>query len=206
MRLATTTSSDGTRQELLLEQRRLAKLWDAFKRQEDEYRALERERDDLWARVQELEKATSSLGDPTQTLVRVNTLSKENERLRADVADLGTRLEEYRGLFHDEQERLAKLYKVYEDTEAQLEAATKDVEKWHRFWDRYNDQMPAKVAQGAAKTTGVKLSAKQLAQRKYAAQMRTVRKRAADQPGGSGPIKNRPAAKKLREELGITAN
>ena len=176
--LAKAVSLDNpVRQELVLEQRRLAKLWDAFKKQEDEYRAVERERDDLWARVQELEKATGAIGDPTQTLVRLNTLTKENERLRADVADLGHRLEEYRHLFQGEQERLAKLYKVYEDTEAQLEGRTKEVEKWHRFWDRYGDDVSPKVAQGASRTTGVKLSAKQLAQRKYAGKMRGVRAR-----------------------------
>lgn len=196
---------DPMRQELVLEQRRLAKLWDAFKKQEDEYRAVERERDDLWQRVQELEKATASIGDPTQTLVRLNTLSKENERLRADVGDLGARLEEYRHLFQDEQERLAKLYKVYEDTESHLETKTKEVEKWHRFWEKYGDDVSPKVAQGASKTTGVKLTPKQLAQRKYAGQMRGVRARAADAEGGSGPIKNRTAAKKLRAKYGLKA-
>jgi chromosome segregation ATPase len=193
------------RQDLALEQRRLAKLWDAFKKQEDEYRALERERDDLWSRVQELEKATSALGDPTQTAVRLSTLQKENERLRADVADLGARLEENRRFFHEEQERLAKLYKVYEDTETQLEAAQRELEKWHGWWEKHGEDLPPKVAQQAAKSTGVKLTARQLAQRQYATKMKTVRARAEAAPGGKGPISERAAAKRLRKELGLNA-
>jgi len=186
-----------------MEQKRLAKLWDAFKKQEDDYRAVERERDDLWARVQQLEKATAVLGDPQQTAVRLNTLVKENERLRADVGDLGTRLEEYRTLFNAEQERLAKLYKVYEDTEAKLETTVKELEQWHRWWEKHNEELPQKAAQEASKSTGAKLSAKQLAQRQYAAQMKQVRKRASKQKGGKGPVKNRTAARKLRAELGL---
>ena len=183
----------------------MAKLWDAFKRQEDDYRSVERERDDLWQRVQQLEKVTAVIGDPQQTAIRLNTLVKENERLRADVGDLGARLEEYRSLFNAEQERLAKLYKVYEDTEAQLEAAAKELEKWHRWWEKHNEELPQKAAQEASKATGVKLSAKQLAQRQYAAQMRQVRARAAKQKGGKGRIKNRAAARKLRSKLGLKA-
>lgn len=200
---ATVPRSDNARQELALEQKRLAKLWDAFKKQEDDYRALERERDDLWARVQQLEKVTSVIGDPQQTAIRINTLGKENERLRADVGDLGTRLDEYREQFHAEQARLAKLYKVYEDTEAQLEKATAELEKWHRWWEKHNEELPVKAAREASKSTGAKLTAKQLAQRQYAAQMRVVRKRAKKSKGGKGKIKNRTAAKKLRRKLGL---
>lgn len=199
----TTSRTDAARHELALEQKRLAKLWDAFKKQEDDYRGVERERDDLWARVQSLEKATAIIGDPQQTAIRINTLAKENERLRADVGDLGARLDEYRELFHAEQARLAKLYKVYEDTEAQLETSAKELEKWHRWWEKHNEELPVKAAQEASKSTGAKLSARQLAQRQYAAQMKQVRKRAAKQKGGKGKIKNRAAAKRLRSKLGL---
>jgi chromosome segregation ATPase len=200
---ATASRSDSTRLELASEQKRLAKLWDAFKKQEDDYRAVERERDDLWSRVQQLEKVTSIIGDPQQTAIRLNTFTKENQRLRADVGDLGNRLDEYRELFQAEQARLAKLYKVYEDTEARLEKSVAELEKWHRWWEKHNEELPIRAAQEASKSTGAKLSAKQLAQRQYAAQMRVVRKRAAKQKGGKGRIKNRAAAKKLRAKLGL---
>ena len=140
---------DNSRQQLLLEQRRLAKLWDAFKRQEDEYRALERERDDLWRRVQDLEKATAAIGDPTQTATRLAHLETENGRLRADVSDLGGRLEENRASFHQEQERLAKLFKLYEDAEAKAEAAAKSSEKWSKFYSTHGKNLPPKIAKAA---------------------------------------------------------
>lgn len=48
-----------------------------------------------------------------------------------------------------------------------------------------------------------KLSEKQLAQRKYASQMRVVRERAGDSAGGKGPIADREAASKLRRKFGL---
>jgi hypothetical protein len=47
------------------------------------------------------------------------------------------------------------------------------------------------------------LTAKQLAQRKYAARMRTVRKRATATAGGKGRIAKRSPATRLRRELGL---
>lgn len=201
----TTKGEAGLRQELLLEQRRLAKLWDAFKKQEDEYRALQQERDDLWNRVQELEKATANVGDPTQTQARLDHLEKENARLRADVGDIGQRLEDNRAAFHQEQERLAKLFKVYEDTQSQLEAATKEVERLKTAAAVPAVRIKAKApAKRRAKKTG--LTAKQRAQRRYAGKMAVIRKRAKKASGGKGRIKNRTAAKKLRTKLGIKAS
>lgn len=60
---------------------------------------------------------------------------------------------------------------------------------------------PAKAAP-AAKPKG-RLTPKQLAQRKYAARMRTVRKRATKASGGKGRIAQRSGATKLRRQLGL---
>lgn len=146
-----TTKASGPKQELLLEQRRLTKLWDAFKQQELEFRAIERERDDLWERVQELEKATEGLGSPTQTLAKLQRYDEENQRLRADVADLGQRLEKNRQQFHEEQERLAKLFKVYEDAESRLGDAWKELRAWHAWWEKHGSSVPPKAAAAAKK-------------------------------------------------------
>lgn len=191
---------DSARQELLLEQRRLAKLWDAFKKQEDEYRAIERERDDLWTRVQELEKASAGLGDPRQTFARLRALEKENEKLRADVADLGGRLEEYRASFNEEQERLAKLYKVYEDAEAGRLRAEKEAHKLGKERDGLLGKIGSlsRTAQAVATQRGGKGSKRQRLQRQYAGRMGAIRRRAARAPGGKGPIANRTAAQKAR--------
>ncbi|MFA5945192.1 MAG: hypothetical protein WC876_12085, partial [Candidatus Thermoplasmatota archaeon] len=48
-----------------------------------------------------------------------------------------------------------------------------------------------------------KLTKKQLAQRKYAASMRGVRKRAKKTTGGKGRIAKRSSATKLRRRLGL---
>ena len=48
-----------------------------------------------------------------------------------------------------------------------------------------------------------KLTKKQLAQRKYAASMRGVRKRAKKASGGKGRVTKRAGATKLRRKLGL---
>jgi hypothetical protein len=59
--------------------------------------------------------------------------------------------------------------------------------------------MPARKSAKGKK----KLTAKQLAQRKYASRMRSVRKRAHKAKRGRGRIANRSAATKLRKKLGV---
>lgn len=181
---AATTTSDSPRNELELEQRRLAKLWDAFKKQEDEYQAALREREELWTRVQELEKAAGTLGDPTTLQTRLDELERENERLRSEVDHLEAEAGDHRSLFQAEQRRLAKLFALYEDAQARLSQA---------------GRAHAKLEQRVKKV----LSDKQLAQRRYAAQMRVLRERARKARGGKGPIAQRRAARKLRRKLGI---
>ena len=48
-----------------------------------------------------------------------------------------------------------------------------------------------------------KLTKKQLNQRKYAARMRTLRKRAKKRAGGKGRVASRTSAARLRRKLGI---
>jgi hypothetical protein len=48
-----------------------------------------------------------------------------------------------------------------------------------------------------------KLTKKQLAQRKYAASMRGLRKRAKKKSGGKGRVAKRSSATKMRRKLGL---
>jgi len=48
-----------------------------------------------------------------------------------------------------------------------------------------------------------KLTRKQLNQRKYAARMRTLRKRAKKRSGGKGRVAKRSSAARLRRKLGL---
>lgn len=50
-----------------------------------------------------------------------------------------------------------------------------------------------------------KLTKKQLAQRKYAAKMRTLRSGAKKRTGGKGRVAKRSSATKLRRKLGLKA-
>lgn len=61
------------------------------------------------------------------------------------------------------------------------------------------------VARKRAKKSGKrsKLTKKQLAQRKYASRMRTLRKRAKKRAGGTGRVAKRSSATRLRRKLGL---
>jgi hypothetical protein len=60
-----------------------------------------------------------------------------------------------------------------------------------------------KTTKRSPKKSAKKLSKKQVAQRKYAATVKTIRKRAKKTAGGTGPIADRPAATAARKKLGL---
>lgn len=127
--------------ELEREQRRLAKLWDAFKTQEDQLKALERERNDILDKFRGLERQLVDMGTPTQIRARISHLDSENRRVGSDLATASTRVEKYVGLFTQEQERLAKLYKVYEDAEARLHRYETEAKAWRAWWEKFGDNV-----------------------------------------------------------------
>jgi chromosome segregation ATPase len=68
---------------------------------------------------------------------------KESEELRRKVAELEPLLgfkeykkkyEELEALYQKEQERLAKLYKIYEDTTTELKQAKETLKKWETWF------------------------------------------------------------------------
>lgn len=147
--MATTAVTVSDQKRFLEEQRRLAKLWDAFKKQEDEYRAVERERDALWSRVQEMEKDREVIGDVGQARAKIQKFESENETLRSDVGDLGRRLQWAHEEFGKEQERLAKLFKVYQDAESKLQDAWKEIHAWRNWWAKFGSKVAAPAAKAA---------------------------------------------------------
>ena len=146
----TTTPTSGDahvealRAELEREQERLRKLWDAFKSQEDELsrlratgpapgtlsaldgrgsEALRREVDLLTADLRRAADGQKRLEDENQVL-------RENAKAHAEVARRVGTLE---GELAEERERLAKLYAVYEEVDAErqrLEARLKEWDAW----------------------------------------------------------------------------
>jgi chromosome segregation ATPase len=190
-------------QELEVEQRRLAKLWDAFKTQEDQLKALERERDDILAEYRKLEKALADLGSPAKVKARILELENKNQNLRNDAARTATRLEEYVKLFTQEQERLAKLYKVFEDTEARLSEATTKLAKFEGRQSRKTAKAtPAKPKAAPAKKGVLALPLAER-RRRYQAEFAAFKKRAKSARGGKGPYAKRPGALALRKKYGL---
>lgn len=188
-------------QELESEQRRLAKLWDAFKTQEDQLKAIERERDDILAQYRRLEKSIADLGSPTRVKARVAELESENQLLKGDASRTAARLEEYVKLFTQEQERLAKLYKVFEDTESRLNKATAELEKTQPRRARAA-RAPAPTGKTSARRDVRSLPVAER-RRLYNAEFAEFKKRAQRARGGKGHFENRPGAVALRTKYGL---
>lgn len=136
---------ESLRTELAREQERLRKLWDAFKSQEDELSRL---------------KSTSTLSSTAATADAgtVNSLRREVELLSGDLRRAGEqqrRLEEENvGLreqakttdeiarraasiqsdLEQERERLAKLYVVYEEVEAERARLEQHIKEWDAWY------------------------------------------------------------------------
>lgn len=136
--------------ELAREQERLRKLWDAFKSQEDELArlraappaaapaptpvaALPSEGRGNEALRREVELLTADLRRAAEAQTRLeeeNQVLRDQARSHAEVARKGTSLESE---LAEERERLAKLYAVYEEVEAErktLEGRLKEWDAW----------------------------------------------------------------------------
>jgi chromosome segregation ATPase len=180
--------------ELHNEQVRLAKLWDAFKTQEDQLRALERERDEALKGYRTMEKDLADLGSPASIRRRFADLEAENRRLEAESTVVANRLEKYVELFTKEQERLAKLYKVYEDAEARLAKYEKGAKPAQKI-------KVVKVAAKPAVVAEAKLAPKQ--RLAYRTEMQAFKRRASVSKGGKGPYDKRPGALRIKRKYGV---
>ncbi len=134
------------RTELANEQERLRKLWDAFKVQEDELAQLRNAVPTLASAPAPVDtRATESMrreidlltGDLRRAAEAQRTLEEENQALREsmrDHSDLGhtkTRLEsELAG----ERERLAKLFAVYEEVDAERVRLVSRLKEWDAWF------------------------------------------------------------------------
>lgn len=130
-----TAELDAARDALQAESRRLEKLWDAYKAQEDE---LARSRDEV-ARLHERlaghDDAALARENQIQALIAdVRRLETEKAALESSLRDLDALREDLKALdqwkervatleaaYAAERERLAKLYLVYEELEAEVE-------------------------------------------------------------------------------------
>lgn len=136
------TETQKVRDQLETEQERLAKLWDAFKTQEDELRATENERDALLKRLEELEDEMKEIGSVSAVKAKLDYLETENKRLSDELRRASELTDDYRDNFEKEQERLAKLFKVYEDMSAQLEKYQEQEAAWREWREKHWEDLP----------------------------------------------------------------
>lgn len=158
---------DSMRGELAREQDRLAKLWEAYKAQEDELAQLRRDTPGLVERVATAERTSESLRREVARLEPMarykseyDTAIRENQTMRVELESLNRdlvrmqdqvrdseaemaelregaaskgRVSELEGLLNDERERLAKLYKVYEEQAADLKESNGRLDAWEAW-------------------------------------------------------------------------
>jgi chromosome segregation ATPase len=161
-------ATDDARAELRREQDRLAKLWQAFKSQEDELEQLRRERPILVETVAEQDRVIAGLRQEQGALkeaagfkdrheeadrrnrillIEVENLNREvraaHQSLAASEEATRERVAAVEADLRKEQERLAKLFKVYEEQQQDLEAAKARLAKWESWFSRME---PAVVA------------------------------------------------------------
>lgn len=141
----------AVRKELSKEQERLAKLWDAFKNQEDELRSAVKERDQLSSRFGELEKAYKSMGSVTQARSKLSYFEKENRHLADELQKTAESSEEYRRKFDQERQRLAKLFKVYEDSASSLADHKREIAAWRAWLEKQKAKLPAAARNAAGR-------------------------------------------------------
>jgi len=158
---------DALRGELAREQDRLAKLWEAYKAQEDELNQLRRDGPSLAERAATAERTAESLRREVARLEPMarykseyDAAVRENQTLRIEVENLNrdlvrmsdqmrtyesemvtlregagskSRVAELEHLLDEERERLAKLYKVYEEQAEELKASNAQLAAWEEW-------------------------------------------------------------------------
>lgn len=162
--------ADRARDDLAAEQERLAKLWDAYKTQEDELDRLKRdyplmeeklfERDRQidtlrreLARLEPLAKYKSeyeAIVKEHESLIRdLDRANRDMDKMDDKIASLESELSEMRGMsefkhrvsdleaeLEEERERLAKLYRVYEELEGDKAAVEANVAAWEAWFEK----------------------------------------------------------------------
>jgi chromosome segregation ATPase len=163
--------------ELRREQDRLAKLWQAYKLQEDELNHLRKERPQVADAVAQQELAIANLRRQITELkesaayqekhdemarqnkillIEVENLNREVRAAQAALADHQGQLGEFHAIgvtkesvvqlqtdLLREQERLAKLYKAYQEQEQELTDAKARLAKWESWFTRMEPAITA---------------------------------------------------------------
>lgn len=149
------------------EQRRLEKLWSAYKDQEAEIEELEAERSEVREslhaereRVRELEEDLEALETSRERARQEKAeLQEELERRKERIAELEpfvefeAEVEQLEAELEEERTRLAKLYAVFEETEAERDELQQRVEAWEAWADEHGDALQV-LAEAAGEVPG----------------------------------------------------
>ncbi|MFA5943679.1 MAG: hypothetical protein WC876_04340 [Candidatus Thermoplasmatota archaeon] len=136
---------DSVRAELAREQERLRKLWDAFKSQEDELNRLKststlsstsaaadsRTVDSLRREVDLLSGDLRRAGEAQRRLEEDNVALREQAKT---VDEVSRRAAASQSDLEQERERLAKLYVVYEEVEAERARLEQHIKEWDAWY------------------------------------------------------------------------
>lgn len=145
VRSTNANDAESLRAELAREQERLRKLWDAFKSQEDELSRLKststlssttavadaRTVDSLRREVELLSGDLRRAGEQQRRLEEENVALREQARASEEVARLAASLQSD---LEQERERLAKLYVVYEEVEAERARLEQHIKEWDAWY------------------------------------------------------------------------
>lgn len=147
--------ADEAEETLRSEQERLEKLWDVYKVQETDLEnlrgeqarhkataeAAEERARELEAQVEAerraLRQAQAETGDLRQKLADAEARAEDLKSYEA----LGTKVTELEENLNDERERLAKLYAVYEETQAERDDANARLKQWQAWWDAHHKSL-----------------------------------------------------------------
>ncbi len=167
---AAIVDSDKYHKQLSTEQERLAKLWEAYKKQEDEANVLKGQIGEMNRAIGEKNSNIAELDSQVKSLEKLKELAAYKGKYESlasqysQIEDYSHRqaqrigelenyvkqlepLKEY-AQYKDradaiakdmelEKERLAKLYKVYEDTDAQLRTSRAELDAWNAWFMQY---------------------------------------------------------------------
>ena len=128
------TETEDYKKKYLIEQERLAKLWDAYRIQEKALKEANEEIDKIREKLDLKEKEVESLNEMLEKRDKERReMEKEITRLEKITAEYKPKLEKCQGALQKEKDKLAKLYDVAQELDEELKLKTKALEerdKW----------------------------------------------------------------------------
>lgn len=146
--------------DLRAEQERLEKLWDVYKQQEAELEEAEQAREEAQREAEQARDHVDELESELESERRaLRQAQEENGRLREQLADkeakveelshsedLEERIDDLEEELEEEHERLAKLYGVFEETQAERDDLAAELRQWRAWFDAH-----AKALEGVSR-------------------------------------------------------